>query len=199
MKYLFLFLAVGLFSSSVAQRYVISLNGIWDVEESIDPNDIPRVFTHSGPVPGLANLCKPAFQNVDAFDGIDYLNNSWVKNNIKNIPTDTIKTGISRQDRNYFWYRTTFKLPEKRELIILKINKAQFGTGVWVNGKWAGEHLGCFTAGFFDISPLGKKFRYQYAPGQDRSPSGSCIPIGFPREAITKNRNGPPVFMTMYR
>ena len=158
MKYLFLFLAVGIFTSSLAQRYVISLNGIWDVEESIDMNVIPLVFTHSGPVPGLANLCKPAFKNVDAFDGIDYLNNSWVKNNIKNIPTDTIKTGISRQNRNYFWYRTTFKLPEKRELIILKINKAQFGTGVWVNGKWAGEHLGCFTAGFFDISSLVKNF-----------------------------------------
>ena len=36
-------------------------------------------------------------------------------------------------------------------MAILKINKAQFGTAVWLNGKPIGEHLGCFTAGYFDL------------------------------------------------
>jgi len=157
MKFFFVLLFIGLYSFSNAQRSVISLNGEWEVEESIKPDEIPRIFTHKGPVPGLANLCEPLFLEVDAYDGIDYLNNSWVKASIKNISTDSIEVGISRQDRNYFWYKTSFELPEKRELIILKINKAQFGTKVWVNGKVAGNHYGCFTAGYFDISRFVKK------------------------------------------
>ena len=35
---------------------------------------------------------------------------------------------------------------------MLVINKAQFGTAVWLNGKKIGEHLGCFTAGRFDAA-----------------------------------------------
>ncbi len=30
--------------------------------------------------------------------------------------------------------------------------KAQFGTAVWLNGRKIGEHMGCFTAGFFDLT-----------------------------------------------
>jgi beta-galactosidase len=35
---------------------------------------------------------------------------------------------------------------------VLRINKAQFGTSVWLNGQKIGEHAGCFTAGYFDLS-----------------------------------------------
>ena len=35
---------------------------------------------------------------------------------------------------------------------MLVVNKAQFGTAVWLNGKKIGEHLGCFTAGRFDVA-----------------------------------------------
>ncbi len=145
---------VGFLSSSFGQRKEISLNGEWDVEESELSEDIPKQFTHRGPVPGMANLCKPAFRDVDAFDGIDYLNNSWVRASIKNISTDSLQVGISRQSRNYFWYKTSVELVDKHELVLLKINKAQFGTKVWINGKEAGNHFGCFTTGYFDISHL---------------------------------------------
>lgn len=159
MKYFLIVLSVWLHFSAFSQRQVTSLNGQWDVEESVLPDEIPKYFNHRGPVPGMANLCIPAFKDVDAFDGIDYLNNSWVRASIKNIQTDTLQVGISRQDRNYFWYRTTFELQKKQELNILKINKAQFGTKVWINGVEVGHHFGCFTAGYFDIS------RYVVQPG----------------------------------
>ena len=32
------------------------------------------------------------------------------------------------------------------------MNKAQFGTQVWLNGKKLGEHLGCFSAGYFNLT-----------------------------------------------
>jgi len=57
-----------------------------------------------------------------------------------------------QQKRNYFWYQRTFRVPAKRELAILKINKAQFGTAVWLNGKKVGNHYACFSAGYFNLT-----------------------------------------------
>lgn len=140
-----------------AQRIELLLNGTWDIEESISPNDIPKEFGHKVQVPGLVNLSDPSFPDVDKFDGLDYLQNSWVRSQVKKIDLDTIRVGIPRQNRNYFWYRKEFQLDEVKDIVVLKINKAQFGTAVWVNGKKAGSHLGCFTSGKFDITPFIKK------------------------------------------
>ena len=41
----------------------------------------------------------------------------------------------------------------KQANALLKINKAQFGIAVWLNGKKIGEHFPCFTAAFFDLAP----------------------------------------------
>jgi hypothetical protein len=54
--------------------------------------------------------------------------------------------GISRQDRNWFWYRRSFNVSAMHSVATLRINKAQFGAAVWLNGKKIGEHLPCFTA-----------------------------------------------------
>jgi hypothetical protein len=53
---------------------------------------------------------------------------------------------------NYFWYERTFTAPARRDSAVLVVNKAQFGTAIWLNGKNIGEHLGCFTAGRFDAT-----------------------------------------------
>ena len=60
--------------------------------------------------------------------------------------------GVSRQERNYFWYRRTFTVPARRAVATLRVNKAQFGTAVWLNGRKVGEYPGCFSAGFFDVT-----------------------------------------------
>jgi beta-galactosidase len=143
-----------------AQRTVISLNGSWEVEESIKPDVLPQKYTHTGPVPGLTNLSKPYFPNVDKFTTLAVLKHPIV--GIHNDPSlDTIKIGLVGQKRNFFWYRKQLILKEKKEVVVLKINKAQFGTAVWVNGKKAGEHYGCFTAGYFDIT------KYVKQPGKN--------------------------------
>ena len=140
----------------VGQRTVVSLNGKWEIEESLDANKIPVRFTHTVQVPGLVNLSSPSFINVDKFTTIDVLRHPIV--GIKNDPSlDTIKIGIVGQNRNFFWYRNHFILKKNSEIVVLKINKAQFGTAVWINGKKAGEHYGCFTAGYFNITNFVKR------------------------------------------
>lgn len=132
-------------------RETISLNGIWEIEDSVDADRIPSRFKHTVPVPGLANLSKPPFKDVDLFDSMELIANRIRHGKLPE--SERIHTaGIPRQDRNYFWYRKTFRAPARREIAILRINKAQFGTAVWLNGNKIGEHAGCFTAGYFDLS-----------------------------------------------
>ncbi len=154
--WIFIFLSL----TSFGQRTVVSLNGTWEIEESIKPDALPRKYTHIVPVPGLANLSKPAFKDVDKFTTLDVIRHPIV--GIKNDPSlDSIKIGIVGQNRNFFWYRNTFTLNERKEIVVLKVNKAQFGTNVWINGKNAGEHFGCFTASYFDIT------KYVKQPGKN--------------------------------
>ena len=125
-------------------RTTISLNGTWQIAESVSADEIPTVFDHTVVVPGMVNLAKPAFPDVDLFASHEYLirwgkRYPWGGPEIlaKDAPLPVI--GISLQKRNYFWYRKTVTAPEKRQVVLLKINKSQFGTKVWLNGKAVGE------------------------------------------------------------
>src|ERR1035441_3159932 len=60
--------------------------------------------------------------------------------------------GVSHQERNWFWYRRRFHVDTLRSVAILRINKAQFGAAVWLNGGKVGEHLPCFSAAIIDVS-----------------------------------------------
>src|SRR5579883_1053016 len=132
----------------LAQRAVIPLDGEWRIEDSVSATTMPQTWRHTVAVPGLANQAQPGFTDVDRFDSREVIDNRIRK---KRLPESARVTtaGVPRQERNYFWYRRTFRAPARRAVAILKINKAQFGTAVWLNGKPVGEHLGCFTAGFF--------------------------------------------------
>ncbi len=147
-----LFILILLTSATVlAERVTISLDGVWQIEDSVSPEEMPKSFGHTIPVPGLAFLAQPAFPDVGAFYGREYIENLI---NFKKQPA-TLRTnekGRSLQKRNYFWYSRTFTPPVRREVALLKINKAQFTTAIWLNGKKIGEHNGCFTAGYFNLS-----------------------------------------------
>ncbi len=132
-------------------RHRISLDGTWQIEEGKSATEIPTVFRHRVRVPGLANQSTPPFADVDAFISREQLANriraglspaEWLTNYWK---------GKVDQDRDYFWYRTTFRAPAARAVARLRINKAQFGTAVWLNGRKLGEHAGCFTASEFPL------------------------------------------------
>ncbi|HYG35133.1 MAG TPA: glycoside hydrolase family 2 TIM barrel-domain containing protein [Clostridia bacterium] len=143
----FLFLS----SAAQAERLTVSLDGTWQIADSESATDLPTSFSRKVPVPGLANLAKPAFPNVDAFYSREHLANriraklspeEWLTNYWK---------GKVEQDWNYFWYQKTFRAPTEKAVAILKINKAQFGTAVWLNGQKIGEYAGCFTASYFHL------------------------------------------------
>jgi beta-galactosidase len=132
-------------------RTTISLNGTWDIEDSKDANAVPVLWNHKAPVPGLAHSAQPAFSHVDEFDSRMVIQNR-IANGILPNSAMVYNAGVPRQDRNWFWYRRTFELSTTSSVAILRINKAQFGTAVWVNGVKIGDHLPCFTAAVFDVS-----------------------------------------------
>ncbi|HEY6766897.1 MAG TPA: sugar-binding domain-containing protein [Candidatus Sulfotelmatobacter sp.] len=134
-----------------AERTTVSLNGTWDIEDSRNAEAIPVVWNHKVPVPGLAHSAQPVFPQVDEFDS-----RMVIQNRISNgkLPSTAIvyNAGVSRQVRNWFWYRRTFDISATSSVAILRINKAQFGAAVWLNGVMIGDHLPCFTAAIFDVS-----------------------------------------------
>ncbi len=164
-RLLLLGIALGSFASIIAaaaapankqffRREVVSLNGQWSIEDSIDPALPPHTYGHSAPVPGLAHSAVPAFSDVDQFQSRELLSNLVRNGSFSQADYDRLGTrkGISHQQRNYFWYRRSFTAPRQRSVAILKISKAQFGTVVYLNGVQVGEHDPCFTAAYFDVS-----------------------------------------------
>lgn len=135
----------------LAQRQVTSLDGTWKIADSVAGDKIPEQFAHSVPVPGLANLAKPVFPQVDAFYSREQLAN---RIRSKLSPEEWLTNywqGKVDQDRNYFWYQKKFHAPGPRSVALLKIAKAQFGTAVWLNGRKLGEYNGCFSASYFHL------------------------------------------------
>ncbi len=111
--------------TALGKRRILSLDGRWEIAQGGMDTE-PTEYAATVPVPGLADLAAPAFQNV----------------------------GVESPERQAFWYRRRFLLKGPVSVAQLKVNKAQFGAKVWVNGAPAGEHLGCFTPGRFDVSRL---------------------------------------------
>ena len=138
----------------------MSLDGQWQIADSKLPDAIPGDFTHTVPVPGLAHLASPPFPDVDRFISREHLA-SMISSN-KADPSWMVKywDGKVEQDRNYFWYRKTFRAPTERAVAIFEINKAQFGTAVWLNGRqlspesdaWHSEYPGGFSASYWNLS-----------------------------------------------
>ena len=134
-----------------AERVTLSLDGEWQIEDSLAADAMPREWHHRVPVPGLAHLAQPGFADVDQFDSKEVISNR-VRKGV--LPESALveTAGVPHQNRNYFWYARTFRVPAHRLVAILRIGKAQFGTAVWLNGQMIGEHAGCFTAAYFDVS-----------------------------------------------
>jgi hypothetical protein len=151
MRYLSALLLVACLPLCGAERTLVSLDGDWQITDSKVPLPPPAKFDHTVPVPGLGHSSTPAFPNVDEFDSRQVIQNRVSKGM---LPKSALVTnaGVSHQDRNYFWYRRTFDVGARRAVATLRINKAQFGAAVWLNGVKIGEHLPCFSAAIFDVT-----------------------------------------------
>ena len=134
-----------------AQRTTLSLDGQWEIADSVEAGDLPAAYSHKAPVPGLAHSAVPGFKDVDEFESHQLIQNR-VTRGLAPASALVSSAGVARQERNWFWYRRRFDVSARRSVATLRINKAQFGAAVWVNGQLVGEHLPCFTAAIFDIS-----------------------------------------------
>lgn len=120
--------AVAGHSQAAEPRRVIPLDGTWQVAQG-GMDAVPKQFAHQVPVPGLVDMAEPAFAEVG--------------------------TEASKQYREAFWYRRTFRIQEEvTPLVRLRINKAKYGTRVFLNGQLVGDHLPCFTPVVFDVTDL---------------------------------------------
>jgi hypothetical protein len=105
-------------------RMVISLNGVWDVEQGALDDKPPGAFGHMAPVPGVLRTAQPPFEKI----------------------------GLKSSLRQAFWFRTTFQAPAPRQVAMLKIHKAMFGVKAWLNGAPLGSHFGSYTPAEFDAA-----------------------------------------------
>ena len=137
---LFALLAVPL---GAAQRTTLSLDGQWEIADSVGADTLPVAYSHRAPVPGLAHSAVPGFQDVDQFESRQLLQNR-VSRGLAPASALVTNAGVSHQERNWFWYRRSFQVTALRSVATLRINKAQFGAAVWVNGEKVGEHLPLF-------------------------------------------------------
>ena len=78
-RYLILVAVVSVFLfsdvSTPAQQREISLDGTWQITDSISGDAIPDRFDHTVPVPGLAHSAVPTFPDVDRFDSRELIGN----------------------------------------------------------------------------------------------------------------------------
>ncbi len=158
-----------------SKRLIISLNGEWQIEEGT-MDIIPESYGHTVMVPGLVSLARPGFVNAGP----------KVKDRRSLMQTDTL--------REAFWYQRTFDFAGKiPEVARLKVSKAMFGTHVFLNGKDMGEHLPCFTPGWFDVKNALTEGKNELIirVGSSRNSLPSSIPDGFDFE---KDRYIPGIF-----
>ena len=85
------------------ERVTLSLDGEWQIEDSVAADAMPREWHHRVPVPGLAHLAQPGFADVDQFDSKEVIVNRVNKGK---LPESALVegAGIPHQNRNYFWY-----------------------------------------------------------------------------------------------
>jgi len=105
-------------------RQTISLDGEWAIAKTA--GEFPSEFKSTIPVPSLVDLAAP-----------------------------TLDTAGTHYTDGWYWYQRQFTpVNTNFQKIELKIFKAKYHTKVYVNGKFVGENLYCFTPSYFNIQPF---------------------------------------------
>jgi beta-galactosidase len=130
MKNIFVFLLLTLILISCGKtntkRQEINLNGIWDIAKTGSLSEFPDIFKSKIPVPGLVDMADP---KIDVQD--------------------------TAYNNSIYWYKKTFSLGDlKARVIQLKLNKANYHTWVYLNGKLVGENVYNFTPLVLNVKPF---------------------------------------------
>lgn len=127
----------------MAQRTVIDLNGTWEFDRT-ERAFPPEKFSRNIPVPGLIHLAEPQIDDYDI----------WFKK--PEVAEAKHSHGVYDIDYKpkYNWYRKMVRIGEDlndREFL-LRINKSQYVTQVYVNGIDMGTSMECYTPVEFPIT-----------------------------------------------
>jgi hypothetical protein len=107
-------------------RLDINLNGIWEIAKTNSLEEFPVAFKAKIHVPGLVDMADPKIDMQD-----------------------------TAYNNSIYWYKKTFSLDDlKASVIQLKINKANYHTWVYMNGKLVGENVYNFTPSLFNVKPF---------------------------------------------
>ena len=120
----FIILITSCTNDQTPKRQTIRLDGEWMIAKT--DGAFPDRYTSAVPVPGLVDLAVPALDTVGTFypDG-------------------------------WYWHKREFVLENTDfEKIELKVHKAKYHTKLFINGKYVGENLFCFTPSYFDVKPF---------------------------------------------
>jgi hypothetical protein len=152
--------ADGLLVRAGEARTVLSLDGTWEIAEGT-MDRVPAEFDRTVPVPGLVDMAKPAFAGVGE--------------------TNTL--------REAFWYRRTFTLPgDVPEIATLKVQKAAYGSRVFLNGVLVGDHPGSFTPAIYDVTRRlrgnGRTNEVLVRVGASRAAVPANVPSGWDFEKV---------------
>lgn len=117
-------------------RQTISLNGEWEFEQT--PTAFPpQKYTRKIPVPGLIHLATPRIEQYDKFfqrpaetklvEQFNFLNRDYTP--------------------MYNWYKRNIRLDKSLsdQQIYLTVKKSQYVTQVYVNGRFMGHSVECYT------------------------------------------------------
>jgi len=168
--YCLLLIAACLLSScNQAGRQIISLNGKWEIAKTA--GDLPDRYSSITTVPGLVDMAIPAIDTIVPNGG------QFVVYSIRK----------AYDYKGWYWHRRTFDITDTSfDIIRLKICKAKYHTKVYINGKFAGENLYCFTPSYFDIKPYlkaGQKNEIIIGVGCEKALPDS-IPNGYDGEKL---------------
>lgn len=124
-------------------RTIISLNGIWDFDQTTDAFP-PQKFTRTIPVPGLIHLAVPKIVEYDRFFKRPDKPEAKEQFNLYNLDYTP----------RYSWYRKNVFIPKSLENKkgMITIKKSQYVTQVYINGMDLGTSMACYTPVEFPIN-----------------------------------------------
>jgi beta-galactosidase len=117
-------------------RTVISLNGIWEFDQTTDAFP-PAKFTRKIPVPGLITLADPRIADYDKF----------FKRPGQVVAKDQHSLYDIDYTPRYSWYRKTIYVDRELEgsEAVITLKKSQYVTQVFINGRDLGTSMACYT------------------------------------------------------
>ncbi|MFV0483617.1 MAG: glycoside hydrolase family 2 protein [Bacteroidales bacterium] len=139
-------LCVSCQKNDTEKRTTISLDGNWDIAKGII--DIkPDSYKHKTTVPGLLDKLPTDFERPAPKE----------KGSIREQGM-LLRHGAKNMSDDAYWYRTSFQVPDGNlDILQLNIQKAKYGSSIYLNGQRIKNHSYNFTRNLINITDYIRK------------------------------------------